>query len=71
MSGGELQWRWLVVFCIEEGGCDDGGEEEYSESIRSFFLFFIFFFKLKLGLGYPFIPYDKINHSHEQISYLY
>lgn len=37
------QWRWLAVFCIEEGGCDDGGEEECSESIR----FFYFFFQIK------------------------
>lgn len=34
------QWRWLAVFCIEEGGCDDGGEEECSESIRFFYFFF-------------------------------
>lgn len=41
---------------MREGGREGGGE--------------FFFFKLKLGFGLV-RTYDKINHSREQISYLY
>lgn len=60
----------MVGGVLYRGG-REGVTMEEKKSVRRVYGFFIFFFKLKLGLGYPFIPYDKINHSREQISYLY